>query len=123
MRKRWLRLREILRNPVAFYISDYAIGAVIGTGLLCALFLSYQFGSFKSVFPAYTLEVFLCLAIIVTVIPVAIAYEIRRRYVMKVEKQLPAFLAEIADMRDVGMTLQGAIFMVANSKMGVLSVR
>ncbi|MGB4049421.1 MAG: type II secretion system F family protein [Candidatus Methanoculleus thermohydrogenotrophicum] len=121
LRKRWLRLREILRNPVAFYISDYAIGAVIGTGLLCALFLSYQFGSFKSVFPAYTLEVFLCLAIIVTVIPVAIAYEIRRRYVMKVEKQLPAFLAEIADMRDVGMTLQGAIFMVANSKMGVLS--
>jgi flagellar protein FlaJ len=50
-----------------------------------------------------------------------IAYEVRRRYVMKVEEQLPAFLAEIADMRDVGMTLQGAIFMISSSKMGVLS--
>ena len=120
-RKRWLRILEILRNPVAFYISDYTVGAVIGAGLLCALFFSYRFGSFVSVFPTFTLEVFLCLAIIVTVIPVMIAYEIRRRYVMKVEEQLPAFLAEIADMRDVGMTLQGAIFMISSSKMGVLS--
>jgi len=120
-RKRWLRILEILRHPVAFYISDYTVGAVIGTGLLCALFLSYRFGSFGSVFPTYTFEVFLCLAVIVTVIPVMIAYEIRRRYVMKVEAQLPIFLAEIADMRDVGMTLQGAIFMISNTKMGVLS--
>lgn len=120
-RKRWLRILEILRHPVAFYISDYTVGAVIGTGLLCALFLSYQFGSFRSVFPTFTTEVFLSLAIIVAVIPVMIAYEIRRRYVMKVEEQLPAFLAEIVDMRDVGMTLQGAIFMISSSKMGVLS--
>jgi len=120
-RKRWLRILEILRHPVTFYISDYMVGAVIGTGLLTVLFLSYQFGSFGSVFPTYTLEVFLCLAVIVTVTPVMIAYEIRRRYVMKVEEQLPVFLAEIADMRDVGMTLQGAIFTISSSKMGVLS--
>lgn len=120
-RKRWLRVIEILRHPVTFYISDYTVGAVIGTGLFCVLFLSYQFGSFGSVFPLYTLEVFLCLGIIAIVIPVMIAYEIRRRYVMKVEEQLPAFLGEIADMRDVGMTLQGAIFMISSSKMGVLS--
>jgi flagellar protein FlaJ len=120
-RKRWLRILEIFRHPVAFYISDYTVGAVIGTGLLTALFLSYRFGSFGSVFPTYTLEVLLCLAVIVTVMPVMIAYEIRRRYVMKVEAQLPIFLAEIADMRDVGMTLQGAIFMISNTKMGVLS--
>jgi flagellar protein FlaJ len=66
-RKRWLRILEILRHPAAFYISDYTIGAMIGTGLLCALFLSYQFGSFGSVFPSFTTEVFLCLAIIVAV--------------------------------------------------------
>ena len=40
---------------------------------------------------------------------------------MKVEEQLPAFLGDIADMRDVGITLQGAIFMISSSKMGVLS--
>ena len=76
---------------------------------------------FRVGLPLYTLEVFLCLGIIAIVIPVMIAYEIRRRYVMKVEEQLPALLGEIADMRDVGMTLQGAIFMISSSKMGVLS--
>jgi flagellar protein FlaJ len=120
-RKRWLRLIEILRHPGTFFISDYMVGAVIGTGLLGALFLSYLFGFFGSVFPTYTLEVFLCLAVIVTVIPVMVAYEMRRRYVMKIEAQLPEFLAEIADMRDIGMTLQGAIFMISNTRMGLLS--
>ncbi|WOX54905.1 type II secretion system F family protein [Methanoculleus palmolei] len=120
-RKRWLRILEILRHPVTFFISDYTVGAVIGVGALGALFLSLQFGFFESLFPTYTMEVFLCLAVIVAVIPVMIAYELRRRYVMAVEKQLPEFLAEIADMRDIGMTLQGAIFMIANTKMGVLS--
>ncbi|QSZ66200.1 secretion system protein [Methanofollis aquaemaris] len=120
-RKRWLRLCEILRHPGTFFISDYTVGAVIGVGLLVGLFLSFQFGFFETVFSTYTLEVFLCLAIIATVVPVMIAYEARRRYVMKVEAQLPEFLAEIADMRDIGMTLQGAIFMISNTKMGVLS--
>ena len=120
-RKRRLRFLEILRHPGAFFISDYTVGAVIGTGLLGGLFLWLQFGSFGSVFPTYTLEVFLCLAVIVAVVPVMIAYEARRRYVMTIEKQLPEFLTEIADMRDIGMTLQGAIFMISNTKMGVLS--
>jgi flagellar protein FlaJ len=120
-RKRWLRLMEILRHPGTYFISDYTVGAVMGVGLLVALFLSLQSGFFGTVFPTYTLEVFVCLTIIATVVPVMIAYEARRRYVMKVEAQLPEFLAEIADMRDIGMTLQGAIFMISNSKMGVLS--
>ncbi|WP_298670121.1 type II secretion system F family protein [uncultured Methanofollis sp.] len=120
-RKRWLRLMEILRHPGTFFISDYTVGAVMGVGLLVALFLSYRFGPFRSVFPTYTMEVFVCLAVIVTVVPVMIAYEARRRYVLKIEAQLPEFLAEIADMRDIGMTLQGAIFMVSNTSMGVLS--
>ncbi len=120
-RKRWLRFLEVLRHPGIFFISDYTVGAVIGTGLLVALFLGYRFGSFGSIFPSYTLEVFLCLAVIAAVVPVMIAYEMRRRYVMAIEKQLPEFLAEIADMRDIGMTLQGANFMISNTRMGVLS--
>jgi len=120
-RKRWLRFVEIVRHPGLFYISDYTVGATIGVGLLAALFLFYRFGSFGALFPTYTTEVFLCLAVIVAVIPVMIAYEVRRRYVTKIETQLPDFLAEIADMRDIGMTLQGAIFMISSTTMGVLS--
>jgi len=120
-RKRWLRFVEIVRHPGLFYISDYTVGATIGVGLLAVLFLFYRFGSFGALFPTYTTEVFLCLAVIVALIPVMIAYEVRRRYVTKIETQLPDFLAEIADMRDIGMTLQGAIFMISSTTMGVLS--
>jgi flagellar protein FlaJ len=38
-----------------------------------------------------------------------------------VEKQLPTLLRDISDMRDIGMTLQGAIKMISNNKTGVLS--
>ncbi len=54
-------------------------------------------------------------------IPLMAAYEIRRRYVSSVEKQMPELLREIADMRDIGMTLQGAIALISGNKTGVLS--
>jgi flagellar protein FlaJ len=59
--------------------------------------------------------------IIVALLPVMVAYEIRNQYVIHIEKQMPEFLREIADMRDIGMTLQGAITMIAGHKSGVLS--
>ncbi len=68
-----------------------------------------------------TMEVLMCVIIIAAALPLMTAYEIRRRYVTKVEKQLPEFLREIADMRDIGMTLQGAVSMISGNKTGVLS--
>jgi len=120
-RKRWLRFREGLRHPFRFFISDYQVGAVIGAALAVVVTLQYRSGAFAAIFPAYTAEAFVCTAVIAAVAPVMVAYEARRRYAASVEAQLPEFLSEIADMRDVGMTLQGAIFMIARSKMGVLS--
>ncbi len=49
------------------------------------------------------------------------SYELRNRYITRIEKQLPEFLREIADMCDIGMTLPGAIGMIAGHKSGVLS--
>lgn len=120
-RKQLLRVLDILRHPVRFFISDYAIGLVIGCLVAVLIFLSYLTGSFAGMFPSYTFEVLLCLMVGTGMFPVMIAYEIRRRYVNKVETQLPEFLREIADMRDIGMTLQGAIFLISGNKTGVLS--
>jgi len=120
-RKQLLRLLDILRHPIKFFISDYTVGMIIGCLAAVLVFLSYVTGSFVQVFPTYTFEVLICLMIIVAIAPVMAAYEIRRRYVNRVETQLPEFLREIADMRDIGMTLQGAIFMISGTKTGVLS--
>lgn len=120
-RKQVLRLLEIVKHPIKFFISDYSIGLVIGCILAGFVFLTYLLGSFATVFPTFTFQALICVMAIAAMFPLMMAYEIRRRYVNRVETQLPEFLREIADMRDIGMTLQGAIFMISGNKTGVLS--
>ena len=120
-RKQMLRLLDIVRHPIRFFISDYAVGLVTGCILAAVVFLTYLSGSFAAVFPVFTFQALICVMAIAGMIPLMTAYEIRRRYVNRVETQLPEFLREIADMRDIGMTLQGAIFMISGNKTGVLS--
>jgi len=55
------------------------------------------------------------------VAPLVAAYELRRFYVHQVESQVPDFLRELVDLKDIGMTLQGAIRLIAESKIGLLS--
>lgn len=120
-RKQVLRLLEIVKHPIKFFISDYSIGLVIGCILAGFVFLTYLLGSFATVFPTFTFQALICVMAIAAMFPLMMAYEIRRRYVNRVETQLPEFLREIVDMRDIGMTLQGAIFMISGNKTGVLS--
>ena len=120
-RKQMLRLLDIVRHPIRFFISDYTVGLVTGCILAAVVFLTYLSGSFAAVFPVFTFQALICVMAIAGMIPLMTAYEIRRRYVNRVETQLPEFLREIADMRDIGMTLQGAIFMISGNKTGVLS--
>jgi len=120
-RKKIIRYLDILRHPIKFFISDYTIPGIIGAILAALVVVSWITGTFADVFPAMTTEVLICIIIIAAALPLMTAYEIRKSYVNKVEKQLPEFLREIADMRDIGMTLQGAIAMISGNKTGVLS--
>lgn len=120
-RKKIIRYLDILRHPIKFFISDYTIPGIIGAILAALVVVSWITGTFANVFPVMTTEVLICIIIIAAALPLMTAYEIRKSYVNKVEKQLPEFLREIADMRDIGMTLQGAISMISGNKTGVLS--
>ena len=120
-RKKVLRLLNIIRHPIKFFISDYTVPAVFSAILAVGVLLLWLNGTVAAFFPEYTVEVFVCLLLIAAMIPLMAAYEIRRHYVNNVEKQMPEFLREIADMRDVGMTLQSSISMISRSKTGVLS--
>ena len=120
-RKKVLRVINIIRHPVNFFISDYAVPAVFSGIFAVGVVFFWLNGSIAAVFPSYTAEVFVCLLLIAVMIPLMAAYEIRRRYVHKVESQMPEFLREIADMRDIGMTLQSSIAMISGSKTGILS--
>ena len=116
-----LRIREVLRNPMKYYVSDYQYGLVFGVIFACIVTLLYFNGTLAQLIPAYTFEAFVSLLVIMFMLPIAFAYEARSHYLKKFESQLPAFLREISDMKDMGMTLQSAIHIIANSKIGVLT--
>jgi len=120
-RKKLLKIKEIFRHPLKFFIADYSIAAVMGGILALIILYLWYVGIFADIFPAFTLQVLLSSLIIAAIFPLMAAYELRNRYVTRIEKQLPEFLREIADMRDIGMTLPGAIGMIAGHKSGVLS--
>ena len=120
-RKKVLRILNIIRHPIKFFISDYTVPAVFSAILAVGVLLLWLNGTVAAFFPEYTVEVFVCLLLIAAMIPLMAAYEIRRHYVNNVEKQMPEFLREIADMRDIGMTLQSSIAMISGSKTGILS--
>lgn len=120
-RKNLLKIKENLKHPFKFYISDYQNGIVAGCILMAVLTLFWFNGMLVSVFPSFTFEVYICLLIILFMLPIMIAYEARKIYANNVEAQLPELLRDIADMKDVGMTLQSAITIISSSKVGVLS--
>ena len=120
-KKRILCLKDILRHPMRFFISNYAVAGVLGFLLAVLVCILWGTEFLPQLFPESSLLILICLLIIASLLPLSIAYEIRNRYVVGVEKQLPEFLREISDMRDIGMTLQGAIHMIAGHKTGVLS--
>lgn len=120
-RKQRLKAEDILRHPFRYFISDYSIGLLFGMILAVLIVFLYLTGRFAETFPSLTLEVFICVTIIALILPLMVAYEARRYYINRVEAQMPEFLRDIADMKDVGMTLQSAIAIVSTSKLGVLS--
>jgi flagellar protein FlaJ len=120
-KKQLMKFTGIVRHPVKFFISDYEYGLILGGFLSCVIALLYLNGTFAMLFPEYTLEVLIALLIIAFMLPVSAAYELRKLYLNQVEAQLPELLREISDMKDLGMTLQGAIHLISQSKLGVLS--
>lgn len=120
-KKRILRVKDIIRHPMRFFISNYAVAGVLGFLLAVLVLILWITDVLPPLFPHSSRLILLCLLIISAILPLSLAYEIRNRYVVGVEKQLPEFLREISDMRDIGMTLQGAIHMIAGHKTGVLS--
>jgi flagellar protein FlaJ len=105
-------IKEIISFPFK------AVKNIYFSFLAFAIFaLFWNFNRLQMKFP----ESFVSLSIIFSCIPLLLAFEYRARYVRKVEKEIPELLREILNLKDVGLTLQGVINMLKESKIGVLS--
>ena len=119
-RKRY-KLENLIKNPFRTFISDYNYGFGIGTVLSLIITVLYIYGIVQEWFPTNSFEMYICLMVIGFMIPVSLAYEGRNWFVNNVEKHTPEFLRQLVDMKDIGVTLQNAIALISNSKLGVLS--
>ncbi|MDD5144351.1 type II secretion system F family protein [Methanoregula sp.] len=120
-KKRRFRIRDKLRHPLRTYISHYAYGIVLGSacaGIAAALVAC---GALGEVFPKNAFEAGICLIIIAFMAPVALSYECRKWYVNSIENNIPEFLRELADMKEIGLTLPDAIQRISSAKLGLLS--
>jgi flagellar protein FlaJ len=64
---------------------------------------------------------YIIFAVLISLTPFAIFYELRERRIKKIEEAMPDFLRGLASSQEVGMTLPRAIKMVLASNLGVLS--
>ena len=64
---------------------------------------------------------YIVFAVLISLTPFAIFYELRERRIKKIEEAMPDFLRGLASSQEVGMTLTRAIKMVMTSNLGVLS--
>jgi flagellar protein FlaJ len=120
-RREWNRILQLVRNPLKAYITTYDYSIVAGGIVSAIIVLLFMNGWFDTLVPRNTLETAACLMIIGFMVPVAIAYEGRRWYVRDVESHIPEFLRELADMKDIGLTLQDSIRRISGAKLGLLS--
>ncbi|OPX72342.1 MAG: flagellar assembly protein J [Methanoregulaceae archaeon PtaB.Bin108] len=120
-RKKLLRVLSMIKSPLRSYMSDYRFGIIAGTIFGSVIVLMAMMGMFQGLFPQYPAEIMICLMTIAMLAPLALAYEARRFYVHQVETQVPDFLRELLDLKDIGMTLQGAVTLISESKIGLLS--
>ena len=120
-RRQWHRILRRVKNPLRAYITNYDYGIIAGGMVAAVIALLFMAGWFDALFPHNVLEAVICLLIIGFMAPVALAYEGRRWYVRNVESHLPEFLRELADMKDIGLTLQESIRRISGAKLGLLS--
>ncbi len=120
-RRQWHRVISRLQHPLRAYVTTYDYSIVAGGIVAVVISLLYADGWFATCVPHNSFEAFLCLMIIGFMGPVAIAYEGRRWYVRAVESHIPEFLRELADMKDIGLTLQESISRISGAKLGRLS--
>jgi archaeal flagellar protein FlaJ len=120
-KKKWFRISDRLRHPLRTYISRYLYGIAFGAVLAGIAAFLLAGGALDGLFPHNPFEAGICLVIIAFMVPVSLAYEGRSWYVNSIEQNIPEFLRELSDMKEIGLTLPDAIQRIASAKLGLLS--
>lgn len=77
--------------------------------------------SYINVEAAAAIDDYIVFAFFIISVPFIVFYEAKRRWVSKVESEMPEFLKKLASINEAGIRLSSAISLVSRSKIGVLN--
>lgn len=128
------KVKELLRDPFKLFYEEpkRSLYICIPIALIYLFIKAYpylQTITFRLAMPTGTgmiaskgmMDTYIIFAVLISLTPFAIFYELRERRIKKIEEAMPDFLRGLASSQEVGMTLTRAIKMVMTSNLGVLS--
>jgi flagellar protein FlaJ len=110
-KKKKMKIADLLKNPLRPLYQEPIRASAISMILLPLPFLLTD----------YTLDKQIFLGTMAALTPVSLAYEYKARKMSKLDKDIPEFLRNIAEMNEIGLSLKGAIGMLLKSNVGLLS--
>jgi len=110
-------LRSLFENPLhVLYASIPAGFSLFFSGIFLNLGQMTTFDRAISI-----LDDYIIFALIVTLLPLAIFFEISSRRQKKMAKEMPNFLKKLASANEIGMTLAQSLELIAKTNIGILT--
>ena len=111
-------LKVLTEQPVNILIVCIPLSLVVFIGGFISMVKIY---GIKVLFTSTVIDDFAVLAILISIIPLAILDFREQRRIKNLEEALPNFFRDLAGMNDSGMTLPNAIHLVAGAEYGTLT--
>ena len=96
--------------------ANYYLSLIFSVPAVLSVIVIVRFVRFE--FPLESAVVVLTVA---ALLPLSIAFEYRARFVRRIDREIPDFLRQILNLKDVGLTLSSIIRMIRESEIGVIS--
>ncbi|WP_167880842.1 type II secretion system F family protein [Methanococcoides sp. AM1] len=110
-KKLYKKILKQLKNPLEPILREPLKASVISIPLMLIPFIYLDLGINKQIL----------ISAILALLPVAAAYEYKMRTLAKLDKAVPDFLRRLAEINEMGLTLNNAIGMLLKSDVGRLS--
>jgi archaeal flagellar protein FlaJ len=111
-------LKVLTEQPVNILIVCIPLSLIVFIGGFISMVQTY---GIKVLFTSTVIDDFAILAILISIIPVAVLDFKEQRRMLNLENALPNFFRDLAGMNDSGMTLPNAVHLVASAEYGTLT--
>jgi len=117
-------VRNFLNNPFNWFITDAnrTLYFSVPLALIYVIALLYVTPHYSDMEIYYAvIDDHLIIAMIIVILPYAVFFEIWRRKLKSIESSIPDFLERLSGINRVGLTIAGAIHVLVNANLGLIS--